>query len=55
MRSHPNDRQLLTRDKAKAESAVQIVEHWSMAHLLCQQFDSVHGVMRLACNNAGKR
>lgn len=31
-------------DKAKAESAVQIVERWIMARLRHQQFDSVHEV-----------
>jgi transposase len=31
-------------DKAKAESAVQIVERWIMARLRHQQFDSVHQV-----------
>jgi transposase len=35
---------LLTYEKAKAESAVQIVERWIMARLRHQQFASVHEV-----------
>src|SRR5471032_3398474 len=35
---------LLTDDKAKAESAVQVVERWIMARLRHQRFASVHEV-----------
>ncbi len=42
--NYPHDRQLVTYEKAKAESAVQIVERWIMARLRHQQFGSVHEV-----------